>query len=118
MECKTSSPLFVKTYDLLLWLLPQTAKFPRARRHTLTNRLEGALLDFQGAAIRANRGRGPTRLAGLQEAQAHLDQTRFLVRLSTDLGHLSNRQYAFAAERLAEIGRLLGGWQKATARAR
>jgi hypothetical protein len=116
MDRTTSSPLFVRTYDLLLWLLPQTAKFPRARRHTLTNRLEGALLDFQGTAIRANRQRGPARLAALQEAQAHLDQTRFLVRLATDLGHLSTRQYAFLAERLAEIGRLLGGWQRVTAR--
>lgn len=117
MERKTS-PLFVKTYDVLLWLLPQTAKFPKARRHTLTNRLETALLDFQGAAIRANRLRGPARLAALDVAQAHLDQTRFLVRLATDLNHLSKRQYAFAAERLAEIGRLLGGWQKATIRDR
>ena len=116
MERKTS-PFFVKTYDLLLWLLPQTAKFPKARRHTLTNRLECALLDFQGAAIRANRLRDAARLTALGEAQAHLDQTRFLVRLATDLGHLSGRQYAFASERLAEIGRLLGGWQKATARA-
>ncbi len=72
------------------------------------------MLDFQGTAIRANRQRGPARLAALEEAQAHLDQARFLVRLSTDLGHLSKRQYQFAAERLAEIGRLLGGWIRAT----
>jgi len=50
----------------------------------------------------------------LDLADAHLDQVRFLVRLVTDLGWLSERQYAFAAEKLAELGRLVGGWRKAT----
>jgi len=27
---------------------------------------------------------------------------------------LSGRQYEFASKRLAELGRLLGGWRKAT----
>ena len=108
------TPVFVKAYDFLLWLLPHTAKFPIAMRHTVTNRLEGAALDFQGALTVANRRRGDDRLRSLDLADAHLDRVRYLVRLATDLGWLSGRQYAFAAEKLAEIGRLVGGWRKAT----
>lgn len=32
-------PIFSKTFDLLTWLLPMTNHFPRAPRHTFTQRL-------------------------------------------------------------------------------
>ena len=32
-------------HDLLRWLIPHLGKFPRARRFTLGERLEGGLLD-------------------------------------------------------------------------
>ena len=65
MASKTS-PMFVKTHDFLLWLFAHTGKFPKARRHTLTNRLENALLDFLGAAVQAQRKRGAARVAALE----------------------------------------------------
>ena len=108
------TPVFVRTHDFLLWLLPHTAKFPKAQRHTVTNRLECAALDLQGALALANRRRGSERLHALDEADAHLDRVRFLVRLVTELGWFSGRQYEFAGGKLAEIGRLVGGWRKAT----
>jgi len=112
------TPIFVKTFDFVLWLFPHTAKFPRTLRHTLTNRLEAALLDFQGTILRANRLRGGARLEMLDGADGLLDSVRMLVRLSASFGHLSQGQYEHAAERLTEIGRLLGGWRKATAEGR
>ncbi|MCZ6572102.1 MAG: four helix bundle protein [Planctomycetota bacterium] len=96
------------------WLFERTTGFPKSRRHTLTNRLESALLDFQRAIALANRRRGPARVRSLDEADGLLDGSRFLVRFATDLGYLSGRQYEFAAEKLAEIGRLLGAWRKVT----
>ena len=50
------TPIFVKTYDWLLWLLPHTAKFPKAQRHTVTNRLEAGAV----APELAGRGAGIT----------------------------------------------------------
>ncbi|MGB4868554.1 MAG: hypothetical protein WBP47_00830 [Candidatus Promineifilaceae bacterium] len=32
-------PIFSKTFDLFIWLLPITNHFPRAHRHTFTQRL-------------------------------------------------------------------------------
>jgi hypothetical protein len=82
----------------------------------LTNRLELSALDLQGALVMANRRRDEHRTAALDDADAHLDTIRFLLRLATDFGHLSKRQQAFAAGRLAEIGRLIGGWRKSEER--
>ena len=62
------TPVFVRTHDFLLWLLPHTAKFPKAQRHTVTNRLECAALDLQGSLALANRRRGAERLHALDEA--------------------------------------------------
>jgi hypothetical protein len=87
------TPVFVRTHDFVLWLFPHTAKFPKVLRLTLTNRMEGTLLDFQGALLRANRLRGDRRLAALDEADALLDAIRFLVRLATDLGCLSGCRF-------------------------
>ncbi len=108
------TPIFVRTYDFVLWLLPHTARWPKHLRQSLTARLEGAVLDFQGVILRANRLRGEARMRALDEADGLLDAVRVLVRLATDLGCLSARQYEFTAERTVEIGRLLGAWRKAT----
>ncbi len=108
------TPIFVRTYDFALWLLPHTARWPKHLRHSLTDRLEGTLLDFQREILRANRLRGEARLDALDEADGLLDAVRMLVRLGTDLRCLSPRQYQYSAERLVEIGRILGAWRKAT----
>ena len=108
------SPVLVKAHDLLLWLLPATAKFPKTLRHTLTNRIECAALDLEAALLRANRLRGERRLAALDDADALLDALRMFLRLATELQCLTGRQYEFAAGKTTEIGRLIGGWRKAT----
>ncbi len=110
------TPVFVRTYDFIRWLLPHAAKFPRSQRHTLTNRLETAALDLQSALTMANRRRGARRLDALEDADGHLDTARFLLRLATDFAYLSKRQHLFASGRVAEIGRLIGGWRRAEQR--
>ena len=51
------------------------------------------------------------RLALADEALAHV---RVYLRLAMRVGWFSDGQYAHVAVMVAEIGRLLGGWQKAT----
>lgn len=106
------SPIFSRTYDLLLWLLPQAIKFPRAYRFTLAERVQRHAMDFQDTLIVAGLRRGPERVARLYEADARLAQLRQAIRLCKDLDLLTLSQYEHAAALLAEIGRLLGGWRK------
>jgi cytosine/adenosine deaminase-related metal-dependent hydrolase len=107
------SPIFTRTYDLLCWLLPQAIKFPREYRFTLAERVQRRALDFQETLITAGLQRGPGRTACLRDADVQLAQLRQTIRLCHDLNLLTLRQYEHVAERLAEIGRLLGGWRKA-----
>ena len=104
------SPIFSKTYDLLLWLIPLTVKFPRSHRFVLAEAIQRTALQFQEQLIEA--GLENNRQEVLRHADITLAKLRFYIRLSLDLKLISLGQYEHAAAMVAEIGRLLGGWQK------
>lgn len=107
---RPQSPIFVKTYDFLLWLIPVTLKFPKSQRFLLAERLSGLALDFYDQILEAvlEPTSQPEQLA---RADRLLVKVRLYVRLSHDLKCISADQYEHAARRLDEIGRLLGGWR-------
>jgi four helix bundle protein len=106
------SPLFSRTHDLILWLIPQTQKFPRAHRFGLSERVQASALDFQELIIAAGKTRGADRRAWLEKADLRLAQLRHWMRVCQELALLSLGQYEHAARMLDECGRLLGAWLK------
>ena len=104
------SPIFTRTYDLLRWLIPVTAKFPRSQRFVLAAAVQQAALKFQEQIIAAAHARNPR--PALEEADIALSQLRTHLRLCRDLEFLSQGQYQHAAAMVNEIGKLLGGWLK------
>ncbi len=106
--------IFSRTYDLLDWLLPKSERFPRAYRSSLTQRMMDAALDFHEALDAAQNQSGSTRQRHLREASARLDSLRVYLRLAHRWGWLSNSQHEHVSAMVAEIGRLLGGWQRAS----
>ena len=107
-------PIFTRTYDLLSWLLPVSNHFPKVHRHSFTRRLLDAAFDLRERLEEANLRRGKARIERLHRADEALARLRLYVRLAMQWRWLSGGQYRHAAEMLAEVGRLLGGWQKAT----
>ncbi len=105
------SPIFTKTYDLLLWLLPTTVKFPREHRFVLAKAIQETALRFQEDLIEAGLARDKARQRALAQADVSLTKLRFYLRLCKDLEILSPRQYQHVAGLLTEVGRLLGGWR-------
>jgi len=106
------SPIYSRTYDMLLWLLPQASQFPRAHRFGLGERVVRLSLDFQETLIAAGMQPGAERQTLLQQADLQLAQLRQTLRLCKDLELFSLGKYEYLAARLVEIGRLLGGWLK------
>jgi len=104
------SPVFARTYDLVRWLIPLTAKFPRHQRFVMASAMQQAALNLQERLIEAVRLPDPAQR--LRAADVELDKLRLYLRLSYDLGYISLRQQRHGAKIVAEIGRLLGGWQK------
>lgn len=104
------SPLFAKSYDFVLWLIPQTLKFPREQRFVVARRIQTTAMDFIECLYRATDQ--DRNLASLKSADVKLKQLRFYLRLSHDLRLLSVRRYEHAGKLLEEVGRLLGAWLK------
>ncbi len=105
-------PIFTRTFDFLSWLLPATNNFPRAHRHSFTRRLLDAAFDLRERLEEANIRSGAARRERLQRADEALSRVRLYLRLAAQWRWLSPGQYRHVSEMVAEIGRLLGGWQK------
>lgn len=107
-------PIFTRTFDLLSWLLPTTNHFPRSHRHDFARRLLDAAFDLREFLEEANlRGRAARR-ERLDRADEALGRMRVYLRLAADWGWLTTGQHEHVAGMTSEVGRLLGGWMKAT----
>src|SRR5437773_5832952 len=102
-----------RAYDLVLWSCRHTARFPRSHRFVLGERIERNLYDLLEGLVQARYTRERRPL--LVQANLTLEVLRFQVRLAKDLQCLRVNSYAFAAQALDEIGRLVGGWLKSGA---
>lgn len=109
-------PAVQKAYDLNRWLLPHLAKLPRAYKFTLGDRLQVTALDLCLALVEA--GHASAKARPLYRADRLLDQLRLLLRLAHDLGLVPIQRYEHAAGRVDELGRMIGGWKRATAKRR
>lgn len=107
-------PIFTRTFDFLTWLLPATNHFPRAHRHTFTQRLLDAAFELREHLEEANWRQGNARLEKLREADEALAKVRLYLRLAHRWQWLTSGQYQHAATMVTEIGKLLGGWKKKT----
>ena len=105
-------PIFSRTFDLLAWLLPATNHFPRAHRHSLTQRLLDAAFDLRERLEEAHLRRGVQRQRSLLNADEALARVRVYLRLAHQLTWLSQGQYQHVSSMVVEVGKLLGGWQK------
>ena len=109
----TESPIFVKTYDLIHWLLPKTLKFSREYRFALAVPIQEHAFAIQRYLLEAARTGDRNRKARLlRQADVELALLRYKVRLSRDLNVLSFSGYEHVGRLIDEVGRLLGGWIK------
>jgi hypothetical protein len=116
-EMPSQIAAFTRTFDFLNWLLSVTNNFARAhrlsnRRLPFTQRLLDAAFDLREHLEEANLRRGAARRERLERADESLAKVRLYLRLAARWDWLSAGQYRHVSAMVAEIGRLLGGWQK------
>ena len=108
------SPLFVKTYDLLKYLIPATEKFPKSQRFALAQRIRDTALDFYEYLLEARKVDLLARRDVLLRADVALEKLRIHLRLSMEMEYLKFPQYEHASGYVVEIGRMLGSWREGT----
>lgn len=109
------SPIFARCDELVLWVLRATVRYPRHYRAALGKATQEAALLLQRNLVAAARRRD--KRAALQAADEALHELRLLLRQGQALQLITLGQYEHVARLVDEVGRLLGGWRKAQARA-
>jgi hypothetical protein len=102
------SPIFLKHYDLMAWLLPCTLAFPKSQRGVLARQVQAELFRIHEWLVEAGTTEDP--LPALAKADRGLIRLRTYLRLCRDLKLLSVNQYEHGSRLAAEVGKLLGGW--------
>ena len=104
------SPIFVKCYDLMAWLIPRTLAFPKSQRGVLARQIQARTFELYELLVDAGMSDDPSPM--LHQADTTLTKLRAYLRLSKELQLMSIGQYDHASRLVAEVGRLLGGWFK------
>ncbi len=108
-------PIFARCHDLTVWVLQATVRYPRHYRSALGKATQEAMFQLQRELVAAARRR--EKRQSLQAADEALTELRLLLREGHALTLLTSGQYEHVVRMLDEVGRLLGGWRKAQARA-
>jgi len=108
-------PLLTLLREVLGWTLDRTADIPKSQRFTFGQRLDGLTLDavllVQRAAVTGDR---KEKARHLSELSVRLEQLHLLWELAQERRWLSQQQLVFITTKLAEAGRMTGGWLKQT----
>lgn len=95
---------------MTVYVVPVCNKFPKNQRFILGQQIQNKLLQLATTTIEANKAFNKSQL--LDRLDTELDQFRFLVRIAADLKLMQTRQYEHISTMSAEVGKLLGGWQR------
>lgn len=106
--------MFKITYDELKTLHILRKKFSKSERYSLGEQLEQSLLNILLEIIAAGNARHEWKIAAIDRALVHLEQTKILLRLASDCEQITANTYITRSDAYQKIGRMLGGWRKST----
>ena len=107
------TPVVEKHYQLILWMLPKIANFPKDQRFLLADRVERILLEILEMLIEAVYSKNKREI--LIKVNLKLDVLRFMMRIAKDMRYVNVNSYDFFCQSAIEIGKMVGGWLKAQA---
>ncbi|MGL5965319.1 MAG: diversity-generating retroelement protein Avd [Fusobacteriaceae bacterium] len=105
-----SLSIIQKTMDFELYVYPLLEKFPRAEKYAMITRVKNTLREIIKKILKASAS--DRKKSHLFEADSELKMLRYEMRLAKELKYISIVRYEIISVKLAEIGRMLGGWIK------
>ena len=102
-----------KTEQLLYKIYPRLVNFPKSEKFSLCQRIKEAFFDIIKNISLGNSVKSK-RKTYLQEADAHLQTLKVLMKLSHNRKYISNGFFKEIDANLTEINRLLSGYIKST----
>ena len=105
-------PIFTKLYALYRAISDSLPTFPKIQRYTLGQRIEVVILDLFELLFTVQFSQ--EKLKTLEQMSVKTDLLKVLLRLAKDTKAISSGKYIELQAILQEIGKMLGGWLRAT----
>jgi len=86
--------------------------FPKSQRFVLAQHIENITLEMLQNIIEVNSGDIKEKKELIKRIDIDVDKLKVLFRLAKDLKFISIKKYGIVSEKILEIGKLFGGWQK------
>lgn len=101
-------------YDFYKTLYSCVLQFPKQHRYSLGLKLDAVTLEIIELFLGAASYKATQKLLLLEKASIKLDLLKMLIRLAKDTQAVDTKKYVHLEEQLQKVGKMLGGWLKAT----
>ncbi len=113
---ETDVPILNKSYELYKIFHEYRKVVPKQDRFNIYERGEHAILEILELLLEASYADKPEKLLILKRTSVRLNILRFLIRLMKETRTFDTKKYIVLQEIIDEIGRMLGGWIRASDR--
>lgn len=103
-----------KTFEMMEYAYVALAQFPKGEKFALVTDIKRCMDTILERIIEANKKY--YKKTTLQELDVEIAKLKAYIRLSYKLGFLPIKKYELWAEKVVEIGRMVGGWIKSTSK--
>lgn len=107
-------PIFKKTYELFKLSYEYRFTVPKQDRHALWQRCEEAVVNILESILRVSGTPKQEKHSLLQNISTQINCLRVFIRLAKDVKAIDEKKYVRLESIIDEIGRMIGGWIKAT----
>lgn len=104
--------IFQKSYDLTLRMCREVHNFPKGYKYTLGEKLQNVGIEILDGIIIANSEKD--KREAIRKINQDLERLRIFVRLCYSLGVIGKKKYEVLEKYIDEIGKMAGGWLKAS----
>ncbi len=108
--------IFQCAYMLALDVHRISGNFSKEHKYTLGEKIKNASCELLDVIMRVNSLTNGDKLGQFSEIDFKKENLRIYIRIAFDLKIISPGQLKVLNEKIEEIGRQLGGWQKSTAK--
>jgi four helix bundle protein len=110
--------VYQKWLDMAKYLYVAVQSYPRSEKYTLGADTRQAMIRVGRYIYRANalNNESPEKRRMIELADLELVDLQLLIRLAVELGFLALKKYELLSGMVTEIGKMLGGWLKATSK--
>jgi hypothetical protein len=105
-------PIIKNLYELYKIFYNYSSLFPKKDKYTLGAKCEKYIILTLELLLEASYTYKDEKLELIKKANAKFDTLKLFIRLLKDLNIIDNKKYFHLQEKIQEIGKMIGGWQK------